>query len=75
MSQLPEGKCGTVIEVESCGDVYGRLQDLGLVQGTSVCCLRKAPSGSPIIYNIRGAMVALRTSDAEKICVEVRPWD
>ena len=48
-----------------------RVQDLGLVPGTRVTCVRRALSGDPIAYRIRGAVVALRKCDAAQI--EVQP--
>ena len=46
-----------------------RLQDIGLIEGTRVECLQKSPSGDPVAYLIRGAVIALRTEDSEKILV------
>ncbi len=71
LSRLAEGQQGTVRTLEQKGSMHRRLQDLGLISGTVVRCLRIAPAGSPVIYEIRGAMVALRTRDAEKIWVTV----
>lgn len=70
LSQLPEGACATVTALPPCG-VSGRLLDLGMIPGTSVRCVRRAPSGSPIAYEIRGAVVALRRADAAKISVRM----
>ena len=39
--------------------------------GTRVTCVRRALSGDPIAYRIRGAVVALRKCDAAQI--EVQP--
>ena len=46
-----------------------RLQDIGLIDGTRVECLRKAACGDPVAYLIRGAVIALRNEDAKKIFV------
>ena len=53
------------------GGMRRRVQDLGLVPGTRVTCVRRALSGDPIAYRIRGAVVALRKCDAAQI--EVQP--
>ena len=55
----------------SSGGMRRRVQDLGLVPGTRVTCVRRALSGDPIAYRIRGAVVALRKCDAAQI--EVQP--
>ena len=47
-----------------------------MLPGTAVRCRMRAPSGSPIVYEIRGASVAIRRKDAEKITVRPEaPWD
>ena len=48
----------------------GRLQDIGLIEGTEVLCLQKSPSGDPVAYLIRGAVIALRGEDSSKIILE-----
>jgi ferrous iron transport protein A len=45
--------------------------DLGLIQGTRVEALQKSPSGDPIAYEIRGAVIALRSEEASQILVEL----
>ena len=47
-----------------------RLLDLGLIAGTEVMALEQSPSGDPIAYFIRGAVIALRSEDASQILVE-----
>ncbi len=41
-----------------------RLQDIGLIEGTKVEMYTKSPSGDPIAFLIRGAVIALRTEDS-----------
>ena len=47
-----------------------RLQDMGLIEGTKVECIGVSPLGDPAAYLIRGAVVALRKSDAEGIAID-----
>lgn len=49
------------------GTMRRRLQDMGLIEGTSVECLQKSPSGDPTAYLIRGTVIALRSEDASQI--------
>lgn len=46
-----------------------RLLDLGLVPGTVVTIDLVSPSGSPTAYRIRGASIALRREQAERILI------
>ncbi|MGN1481755.1 FeoA family protein, partial [Porcipelethomonas sp.] len=55
---LKEGHTGRVAELHTQGAMRRRLQDIGLIEGTDVICLRKSPSGDPVAYLIRGAVIA-----------------
>jgi DtxR family Mn-dependent transcriptional regulator len=46
-----------------------RLLDLGVVPGTAIRCAFASPFGSPRSYEIRGAMIALRDYQADRILV------
>ena len=67
MNSLEEGRWGRVIRLDTKGDMRRRLQDIGLVEGTMVKCLRKSPSGDPVAYLIRGAVIDLRSADSSEI--------
>lgn len=47
-----------------------RLSDVGLIEGTIVSCVNKAPFGDPTAFEIRGAVVALREEDSQNILIE-----
>jgi len=68
--KIPIGKRAVVKELLTIGSIRRRLQDIGLIEGTEVECLYKSPPGDPIAYLIRGAVIALRVEEAEKIMVE-----
>jgi ferrous iron transport protein A len=71
MSCLEPGQWGRVLELTGQGGLRHRLLDLGLTPGTSVECLMNSPIGDPICYRFRGAMIALRSQDADQIRVAV----
>ena len=68
---IPCGKSARVKELTASGNLRRRMLDLGLVIGTIVESLRKSPSGDPTAYEIRGAVIALRSEEASKIMVEL----
>lgn len=70
LSQLPEGKSGRVKNLSFNGIGRRRMLDLGLIIDTVVQALQRSPSGDPTAYNIRGAVIALRSEEANKIIVE-----
>ncbi len=65
------GASAKVKELTTAGSLRRRMLDLGLVNGTIVEAIRKSPSGDPIAYEIRGAVIALRSEEASKIIVDV----
>ena len=77
MNSLAPGEAVTVCEILHTGDMRRRLQDIGLIRGTSVSCVGRSPLGDPSAYRIRGAVIALRSSDTALIGI-TRPeslWD
>ena len=64
---LRTGQKGTVLQIDLSGALEQRLTDLGLVEGTQVACRMTAPPGDPLAFELRGAVIALRASDAKHI--------
>lgn len=71
LDALREGACGQITALEARGALRRRLLDFGLIEGTEIRCLRISPPGSPVLYRVRGTMLALRRRDAEYIRVAV----
>ena len=69
LNQLPEGKKGMVEKLLATGSMRRRVQDIGVIEGTTVECLQKSPFGDPIAYSIRGAAIALREEDSNCVLV------
>ena len=69
LHSMREGASATVTKLLNDGSMRRRLQDMGLIEGTSVLCLQRSPSGDPIAYLIRGAVIALREEDSSKVLV------
>ncbi len=73
LCDMEKGEKGTVTTLRTEGDLRKRLRDIGLLEGTTVDCVRKSPLGDPKAYRIRGSVVALRKEDAVTVWVEVEP--
>lgn len=69
LSQLSVGRTAKIAGLELNGLLRRRIQDLGLIPGTTVECIRRGPSGDPTAYAVRGTTVALRKEDANLINV------
>lgn len=69
LSELPEGSCAVIESVQSGRASLTRLRELGLVPGTTVRIIRRAPLGEPIEISVRGSMLAMRNHDAALISI------
>lgn len=76
LASLVQGEEADVVGLSpSCrGPERHRLLDLGVVPGTRVAVELPSPSGNPTAYRIRGAAIALRREQAERILIrKVQP--
>ncbi|MDO4864330.1 MAG: FeoA family protein [Ruminococcus sp.] len=71
LSSLREGDTCTVRRLENHGNMRQRLGELGFVGGTRVTCLQRSFIGDPAAYFVKGAVIALRNSDADDIVVDI----
>lgn len=69
LNRLPIGRAARVTALRADGPVRRRLLDLGIVEGTEIQALFRSPSGNPVAYRIRGAVIALRADAASEIIV------
>lgn len=74
LAGLAPGEAAQVVRISAAcqGPQRRRLLDLGVVPGTLITVEYASPGGDPVAYNIRGALIALRRTQAELIQVEPR---
>lgn len=58
-------------EIEDSLSVKGRLNELGFVKNAELHKIHVGSQGSPIACRICGAVIAVRSEDAEKIIVKL----
>ena len=71
IDKLLPGQSARVLRLNTKGGMRRRFIDLGLIEGTVIRCVGKSPLGDPSAYLIRGAVIAIRSSDA--VTVEAEP--
>lgn len=73
LSSLAVGQQATVVDLSpACrGPERRRLLDLGVVPGTVIRAELTSTGGDPVAYRIRGAMIALRKTQADLIHVKL----
>jgi DtxR family Mn-dependent transcriptional regulator len=71
LTHLKAGQEGRVVHLSPRirGIERRRLMDLGLLPGTTISAEMVSASGDPTAYRIRGALIALRKSQAEQIFI------
>jgi ferrous iron transport protein A len=69
LDTLSPGETGVVVGLVGKEPVDQRLLDLGLVPGTPVRALRRAPLGDPTEYELRGYRLCLRRTEGARVRV------
>lgn len=71
LAALRQGESAEVVRIAAAcqGAHRRRLLDLGVVPGTVITARLRSASGDPVGYEIRGALIALRREQAERILV------
>jgi len=67
LDQLPIGQSATVNHVGCERQVSRRLMEMGLLPGTRIEAVRRAPFGDPLKIRLRGYLLSLRLADAARI--------
>ena len=72
LGQLKVGESGKIVTVVGDGEVSRRLLEMGLLEGSTIELIHEAPfGGDPIAVRVRGAMIALRRAEANRVEVEL----
>ena len=71
LSELKPGERGIVTRVSGSGLIKKRLLEMGLVRGTEVVMVRKAPLGDPIEFQVKGYNLSLRKVEADNVFVTI----
>jgi len=70
LAAVPPGGRAVVRGIESEPEFRHRLLELGLVPGTIVSVLRRAPLGDHLELLVRGSHFSIRLSEAEHVQVD-----
>ena len=70
LSDLLPGDSAIILRLPDGIPSLTRLRELGLLPGTKVQFVRRAPMGDPVEIMIRGALLSLRDTEAVQIEVE-----
>jgi ferrous iron transport protein A len=69
---MSAGTRGVIVSLAEGMTGLTRLREMGLLPGTKVDFIRRAPLGDPVEISVRGALLSLRSTEAQHIMVEVQ---
>jgi len=72
LNELEPGERGVITRVEGAGSLRRRLLDMGLVKGTEIIVVRKAPLGDPVEFLLKGYNLSLRKAECDNVYVLVK---
>jgi len=61
---------GVITTITAAGELGRRIRDMGLVPGTELMVVGRAPLKDPIALRLRGFTLTLRNNEADYITVE-----
>jgi Fe2+ transport system protein FeoA len=71
LALLSPGQTGTIHSIGGPRNLRVRLMELGLLPGTRIDVVRRAPLGGPLHVTVRGCHLSIRTADAARIVVRL----
>ncbi len=71
LSDMQPGEKGIILSVSGDNTVQRRIRDMGIVRGTEIEVVRRAPFGDPVEFRLKGYNLSLRKEEAACVSVEV----
>jgi len=71
MREMKDNQEGTIAAVRVAGELGRRIRDMGLIGGTHIRVLGRAPLYDPVALEVGTGTLALRNNEADFIEVEV----
>ena len=70
MRNMKENQTGTIKSIQTHGEIGRRIRDMGLVPGTKIQIMGRAPLYDPVAVRALGFTLSLRNNEADFIVVE-----
>ena len=71
LRSMHANQSGTIDSVSATGELGRRIRDMGLVPGTQVTIMGRAPLKDPVALRLRDFTLTLRNNEADLIMVRV----
>lgn len=69
LADLKNGQTATVRTLTGTDSITARLLEMGLIPGTTITLVGKAPLGDPLEYELRGYRLSLRKTEALRVTI------
>lgn len=73
LADLEPGEQAVIRDFASSDDSFIRFRELGMLPGTPISLVRRAPLGDPLELSVRGSLLSVREHEAKLIEIEHRP--
>ena len=70
LSELQPGDQAVIRQLPEAQVLANRLREMGMLPGTEITFVRRAPLGDPLEIRLRGYSLSLRRDDASAVVVE-----
>lgn len=70
LRQMKKNQKGRIKAVNANGELGRRIRDMGLVPGTDVLVIGRAPLYDPVAIKLKGFTMTLRNNEADYITVD-----
>ena len=71
LRELKPGQRAVVKKIGTTGELGRRMREMGLVPGTAIQVIGRAPLKDPVEIKLRGYNLTLRNNEADHIIVEI----
>ena len=71
MRNMGKKQTGTITSILANGELGRRIRDMGLVPGTRIQIMGRAPLWDPVAVRVMGFTLSLRNNEADYIVVDV----
>lgn len=71
MRNMSDNQAGIITKINVTGEMGRRIRDMGLVKGTPIQIIGRAPLYDPVAIKVRDYTLTLRNNEADYIEVEV----
>ncbi|MCP8323201.1 MAG: ferrous iron transport protein A [Candidatus Methylarchaceae archaeon HK02M2] len=72
LSKVKPSQNSLIVDIKGSRDTGRRIMDMGIVKGSEIEVIRRAPFGNPLEFKIRDYNLTLRKMEAEDIYVSLK---